>query len=287
MAADRVDAAPVAGPFSDLMVWGFERPMARIGGDQVIAIATSLRKAIMDLVSEPMPGQVSGHTEPGVPHVAFLVLPDVDHAHADGHVLGVGLALPDGLPSDDFKSLLHAALIKPSLTYVGFGGRRVAVRYGADGVGLRASRWTASARDGEREWVTVTPLALDGHTRRNRDEASEVARSLVIAGYPKPTLVETSMTPMLTGAVWRPRRDTWPDGRPRRQMVHARVRFPDPVIGPVLAGSMRYLGLGLFKPVSQRRAGPSVDSGAGPAAASGTEVVGEVAQASDVAEVAR
>jgi hypothetical protein len=35
-------------------------------------------------------------------------------------------------------------------------------------------------------------------------------------------------------------------------MVHARVRFHQPVIGPVLAGSMRYLGLGLFLPASRR-----------------------------------
>lgn len=286
MTADQADAHPAAGPFSDLMVWGIERPVTRIGGDQVIAIATSLRKAIMDLVPDPVPGQVSGHTEPGVPHVAFLVLPDVDHDHADGHVLGVGLALPDGLPSDDLKSLLRAVLNEPSLRYVGFGGRKVAVRYGGDGVGLRSSRWMASA-GGEREWVTVTPIALDGHTRRKRDEASEVARSLVIAGYPMPLLVETSMTPMLTGAVWRPRRDTWPDGRPRRQMVHARVRFPDPVIGPVLAGSMRYLGLGLFKPVSQRRAGHSADSAAGPIAAHRAEVAAEAEDASEVAEVTR
>jgi hypothetical protein len=45
-------------------------------------------------------------------------------------------------------------------------------------------------------------------------------------------------------------------------MLHARVRFAEPVVGPVLAGSMRYLGLGLFLPArpasapSRRRATP-------------------------------
>jgi hypothetical protein len=56
----------------------------------------------------------------------------------------------------------------------------------------------------------------------------------------------------VTGGIWRPRHGTLPPGRPRRQMVHARVRFHQPVTGPVLAGSMRYLGLGLFLPAGRR-----------------------------------
>jgi CRISPR-associated protein Csb2 len=103
--------------------------------------------------------------------------------------------------------------------------------------------------------VTVTPLMLDGHPHRGRDEASEVARSLVIAGYPEPAEVEVSGTSTVTGGIWRPRKGTLPPGRPRRQLVHARVRFGESVTGPVLAGSMRYLGLGLFLPVSQRTSG--------------------------------
>jgi CRISPR-associated protein Csb2 len=90
---------------------------------------------------------------------------------------------------------------------------------------------------------------LDGHLRRGRDEASEVARSLLIAGYPQPAEVETSAAPLMTGAVWRPRGGTLPPDRPHRRLVHARVRFAEPVTGPVLAGSMRYLGLGLFLPM--------------------------------------
>jgi CRISPR-associated protein Csb2 len=136
----------------------------------------------------------------------------------------------------------------------------LAVRYGADRVGLQPSKWAGSDGGGVREWVTATPLMLDGHVHRGRDAASEVAKSLVTAGYPEPAEVEISSTPMVAGGVWRPRHGTLPSGRPRRQMVHARVAFHESVTGPVLAGSMRYVGLGLFLPVSkQRRASHRAD----------------------------
>lgn len=128
-------------------------------------------------------------------------------------------------------------------------GRVLALRYGADRYGLQPARWAAHGDGGTREWTTVTPLMLDGHLRRGRDEASEVARSVVIAGYPRPGSVEVSQAPLAEGAIWRPRPGTLPSGRPHRRLVHARVTFPVPVTGPVLAGSMRYLGLGLFMPV--------------------------------------
>ncbi|HET9894955.1 MAG TPA: type I-U CRISPR-associated protein Csb2 [Streptosporangiaceae bacterium] len=243
------------GPFDELLVWTIERPAARIGGDLVVALASSLRRAVLSRVPDPIPAQVSGHGAPGRQHVSFLALPDVAHDYADGHVLGLALAIPRDLPEPDVNVLLKALFLEPPLTRIGIsGGRVLAVRYGADKAGLRPARWSASSRNGRREWVTTTPMMLDGHTRRGRDEADEVARALVIAGYPRPVDVEVSGTAMVTGGIWRPRPSTVPPGRPRRRLVHARVRFGDPVIGPVLAGSMRYLGLGLFSPLTSARA---------------------------------
>jgi CRISPR-associated protein Csb2 len=250
---DRITAEPpaAAGPFADLLIWGIERPVVRVGGDLVVNLTSALRRAVLARVSEPVPGQVSGHTDPGRPHVAFLVLPDVGHDHADGHVLGLALAIPEDMPDEHLTVLLRGVLLGEGLKEVRWStGRPLAVRYGPGRGGLRAARWMTDG--GEREWVTVTPVMLDGHVRRGRDEASEVARSLVIAGYPEPAEVEVSSTPMVAGGIWRPRAGTLPPRRPRRQIVHARVRFHQPVTGPVLAGSMRYLGLGLFLPASHR-----------------------------------
>lgn len=263
-----------AGPFADLLAWGVDRPVVRVGGDLVLSLTTALRRAVLARVPDPVPGQVSGHTTAGRAHVAFLALPDVGHEHADGHALGLGLAIPRDMPDRDLTVLLRAVLLGEGLKEVRFSaGRPLAVSYGQDRAGLRASRWTAGR--GEHEWVTATPMMLDGHTRRGRDEASEVARSLVIAGYPDPADVEVSTTPMVAGGIWRPRQGTLPPGRPRRKLVHARIRFHQPVIGPVLAGSMRYLGLGLFLPVSRRsfrRPGrPPAGQQVAPAGSAGTE----------------
>lgn len=243
---------PTAGPFADLLVWEIERPVSRLGGDQVVALTSALRKAVISRVPDPVPGPVSGHTEPGQPHVAFLALPDVDHPHADGHVLGLGLAIPRDLPEADLLPVIRALVMESPLSKVALaGGRCLAVRYAATGAGLRPGRWTAVGRGGACEWVTATPVMLDGHLRRGRDAASLLVRSLTLAGYPSPVEVEVSSTPMMAGAIWRPRAGTLPPDRPRRQMVHAWVRFGQPVTGPILAGSMRYLGLGLFRPVNR------------------------------------
>jgi CRISPR-associated protein Csb2 len=241
------------GPFEDLMVWTLTRPIARISGDQAVGLAAALRNAVMSRIPDPIPVQVSGHGAPGRPHVGFLALPDVGHQHADGHILGLALAVPRDLPPDDLAKLVRAVLIDPLTRLRLPGGRSLALQYGAGRSGVQPSRWAARSCGGSREWVTATPLMLDGHLRPGRDEAGEVARSLVIAGYPRPSHVEVSAAPLAAGGVHRPRTGTLPAGRPRRRLVHARVAFTGPVTGPVLAGSMRYLGLGLFLPAAPRR----------------------------------
>jgi CRISPR-associated protein Csb2 len=245
---DRSSGRSAASPFEDLMVWTLARPIARISGGQVVALASALRKAVMARIPDPIPAQLSGHGAPGQPHLGFIALPDVGHEHADGHVLGVALAVPRDLPGADLALLLRAVIMDPLAQLRMTGGIALTLQYGADRYGLQPSRWAAGSR-GSREWVTATPLMLDGHLRRGRDEASEVTRSLTIAGYPQPADVEVSGAPLTAGAVWRPRPGTMPAGRPQRRLLHARIRFAEPVIGPVLAGSMRYLGLGLFLPV--------------------------------------
>jgi CRISPR-associated protein Csb2 len=248
-------ATAVAGPFEGLMVWSLERPVVRIGGDQAVMLASALRRAVISRIPDPVPAQISGHGADGRPHVGFLVLPDVGHGHADGHILGLALAIPRNLAPADLTALVRAVLMDPLSTLRLSRDQALGLRYGPDRHGLQPARWAAPP-GGAREWVTATPLMLDGHLRRGRDEASEVARSLTVAGYPAPARVEVSASPLAAGGVWRPRPGTLPAGRPQRRLVHARVTFAQPVTGPVLAGSMRYLGLGLFLPSEHAAPGP-------------------------------
>jgi CRISPR-associated protein Csb2 len=242
------DLAP--GPFEELLVWRLQRSAARVSGGQVAMLTGTLRRAVLSVVPDPVPAQVSGHGAPDRRHVGFLALPDVGHEYADGHVLGLALAIPRDLPRDDLSVLLRAVIPLGEVHLP--GGRALRLAYGpGDLKGLRPERWDGEPGAGSREWVTATPIMLDGYLRRGqRSEASEVARSMVIAGYPRPVAVDVSPSPMLRGAVSQPRPETLPTNRAHRRLVHARVTFPVPVTGPVLAGSMRYLGVGLFLPVS-------------------------------------
>jgi CRISPR-associated protein Csb2 len=242
-------AAPDAGPWEDLIVWGWQQPAGPVSGDQAVRVTAAFRKAVLSLVADPIPAQVSGHGADGQAHAGFFALPDVGHEHADGHLLGLALAIPRDLPSEEWKQLVRGVA----------GGRLTAVRVWRDRDlrltsetrlrGLRPDTWTA-APGGARDWVTATPLMCDGRLRERRTLADLVRRSLRKAGFPDPGPdgVEVSPAPLIAGAIWRPRAGTLPKDRPRWPLTHARVRFPQPVTGPVAAGALRYLGLGLFLP---------------------------------------
>jgi CRISPR-associated protein Csb2 len=246
-------AAPAEGPFEDLMVWRLARPDRGLDGGQAVLLASALRRAVLARVADPLPAQLSGHGADDKPHVGFTVIPDVGHSHADGHILGVALAIPRALSPADLAQLLKGVLVTPLTELHLPGAHLVTLEYGASRYGLRPERWTGP-RSGARTWVTATPIMLDGYLRRGRTEAGEVARALCRAGYPEPEVeeVEVSPAPLISGAPWRPRASTLPPGRNRYPVIHARVTFPVPVVGPVIAGSMRYLGLGLFLPLPPR-----------------------------------
>jgi CRISPR-associated protein Csb2 len=241
-----------AAGWDDLVIWGFERGTARISGDQVVHIASMLRRAVMAELGT-VPGaaihpQVSGHGADGLRHVAFLGLPDAGHPHADGHLLGVALAVPGDLPAGQWRQLMRTLVNSRFASFTPWRDRSVRLEYrGAGQRALDPGRWTGR-EGGERSWVTVTPIATDGMPRKGRSYEDLVDRSFRNLGYPALADLVVSPAPLIEGAVWRPRAGTMPSGRPSRPLVHARVTFERPVAGPVLAGSLRSLGLGLMVP---------------------------------------
>lgn len=234
-------------PFSELLLWGIARPSVEIGGDDLLTVTSALRRAVMCRVADPLPAQVSGHGADGRPHVAYLALPDVGHRHADGHLLGVGAAIPRDMPHSDRQRLLRGLLgpraDAPMTELRDARGRTLTLAYPPTTWGLQPWRWSREAT----RWETVTPLMLDRYPTAQADAAECVAGSLAQAGYPRPASVEVLVQPSITGAVARPRRGTVPRYA-RKPMVHCRVQFSHRVRGPVLAGALRYLGSGLFAP---------------------------------------
>ncbi|MCA9491298.1 MAG: type I-U CRISPR-associated protein Cas5/Cas6 [Myxococcales bacterium] len=242
-------------------------------------VARAVRGALMRHAPQPPMSILTGHDSGGGPseadHVAIVPLPDIGHAHADGHLLAVALVLPR-VSSDAERRHLYEAVsrwLRPNADGIPTGtltlgpAGRWTVTVDIDGdprAGVQVGGW-APIR-GAREWATATPVALDrnpGDLLGDRDaqdaahaEAeATVKRACLRIGLPAPAQVAVSFRPPWRGAAKIdhhhppfPRRD----GRLRRVQVHVRLRFDEPVRGPILLGAGRYLGLGLFRPIARK-----------------------------------
>lgn len=248
-------ADQIAGPFGELLVFGFERGAAMLHGRSLLTMTGTLRRAVMDRIGTGVPAPVTGHGADDRAHIAYLALPDAGHQHADGHLLGVALALPADLDDTELAAILARVIDDPLRRLRIRGGYEAGVSYEplrGSPWGLLPERWTAAGQGGSRYWATATPMMLDRHPHRAATEMSEVAWSLARAGYPEPKDVEVSPAALLPGAVHRLDLTAIPVRKPPRPMLHARVTFPSRVTGPVVAGALKYLGAGLFAPLPDR-----------------------------------
>jgi CRISPR-associated protein Csb2 len=265
-------AAPpaVASAFDAMVVIGIEGT-SRLAATHTAAVTELLRRATIWLVERELgsvPTAVSGH-DGDEPHIAFLALPNVGtpghlpdtpqqfrpgNPHADGRLLGLALAVPRGssISETDLRRCLAEPVHDEPLTHLTLGrlGRiPVTLELGPRRPdALRSARWTRPSR----WWATATPIVLDRFPKPGRDDvAALVADALVTAGAPRPEEVVVRRTSFLPGApVFGRSAVQRRAGMPVRPWYHAWVRFADEVAGPLLAGSMRYRGLGLFVPLT-------------------------------------
>jgi CRISPR-associated protein Csb2 len=111
-------------------------------------------------------------------------------------------------------------------------------------------------------FATVTPIVLDRRPEKSGDaRAAEIEalirRSCVNIGLPEPEIVIPDKHSALEGAVSArpsgkaPEWMTWrlPKSLADRPMIHAVLRFPTEVEGPVMLGAGRFVGLGLCRPL--------------------------------------
>jgi CRISPR-associated protein Csb2 len=266
--------APVArSSFSDDWII-FERvagtrPLSSRGTD----LARALRGALLEQHgSETLPAALAGHEVNGRPaeaaHVAFVALPFVGHAYADGSIHGLAILLPRTLACNEREVLLRlvakwerdraldGAMVLAGGSLPPVHVKRVDVPGKAS---LRPANWCRPAR----RFLTATPIALDrnpGNLRSNLQRTAhrasiEAQRTIADAceriGLPRPVSVEVSDAPMLSGAQPVQAFLPWPgrSGRPPRVRVHADIEFAEDVRGPVLLGAGRYFGLGLCLPI--------------------------------------
>jgi CRISPR-associated protein Csb2 len=221
------------------------------------------REALLKQLGTDIPEVLSGHhgAAPSEhPHVAFLPLPFVGHAHAHGGILGVALATPRGIDINDRQRLLQglAAIRREGLRLGALG------RWNMDSpdvnnstMTLRDRVWTA-APAGARQWATVTPYVYDRHAKAKnkaayeRELADAIQKSWQRVRQSEDVSVEVVITPV-SAHIGAPASHQFPrltrkDGSECRH-THAILTFDRLVVGPILLGAGRFRGYGLCRPL--------------------------------------
>jgi CRISPR-associated protein Csb2 len=229
------------GPWSELITVRLRHPLSVF---RVVDATEALRRAVLSLLGDDAPASVHGHAGDGsasnAAHVAWVGLPNLS-AFARGELLGLGIALPAGMPVRDRARCLQALLAADHLVV---SGRRVELEPPSRALSLEANSWVRPSR----RWKSVTPAVLDRFPKKGRLTAEEIVkRGLIKAGYPEPK--EVRLVPIgalgasMPSAAFRLR-------RPGRLYTHVEIDFASPVRGPLLLGAERYFGLGLCLPVN-------------------------------------
>ena len=268
--ADRLYEPDTAG---DWIVFEFTHSSRAVLATRAAELATAMRAAVFHHAPDPIPEELSGHRPQGAPtaapHVAFLPLPYIGFPRADGRLLGIAISVPKRI-GNAARQVLYRAIGE----WEKVATRTLKLTLGPQGVvhmsrlrgpvtltSLRPRGWSRPSR----RWASATPLALPKHPGRlvggsaaARAKAWALAEATVAAacvhvGLPEPSAVEVSLGAFLVGSRPAPHFPPFSQrGRDgnliRRQLVHASLTFEEPVAGPLMLGSGRFLGLGLMRP---------------------------------------
>jgi CRISPR-associated protein Csb2 len=238
-------------------------PFRALGLLSVPALVARWREALLSQLNDmpgPLRSMLSGHATNGEPlespHVAFIPLAFVGHQHADGHLLGMAIALPASVSTAERKDVLRVVGRVTELKLGPLGVWRVGRDFGPRSLwALRPEAWTAHP-EGATHWATVTPVGFDRHPKARdraayqREAAGTVAGACEAVGLPRPREVILTAVSAHLGV---PPAHAFPrlsrkDGSKRRH-AHAILVFEEPVRGPLLIGAGRYRGYGVGRPI--------------------------------------
>jgi CRISPR-associated protein Csb2 len=236
--------------------------------ETTLQLTEALRGAVMAMCPQPIPEWISGHKADGSrsehPHLACFPLAHIGHEYADGHLLGLAMALPRGIPTVErrrcLRDFLYDAHGEPREINLTMGRacawHVVLEERESRPIALLQETWTAALPQlPAKRWATVTPIVLDRHPKaKNSDQywteaETTVRQSCSRIGLPEPADVILSSVSMFIGV-------PYVRGFPLMQRktggslyhTHAVLTFPEPFRGPVLLGAGRYRGYGLCRP---------------------------------------
>lgn len=229
-------------------------PRAEFG----LFIAEDVRRALMSRAQEPssvLSGRDAGRPRSDGHQHAFYLPEDSD---GDGHLDRVTVFAREGFGPDEVHAL---------------SGFRVLYRHGGGGdiqlllehLGPLDLLPVSGARiAGESDtWISTTPFVLGRHPKKDgRDgPVAQLRRELAFQGFPEPIEVDWLEAPNAGRGPkeWRHFRRHREARPPAASSFHGRscfgfrVRFADPVRGPIAVGYGCHFGLGLFRPVMQQQ----------------------------------
>jgi CRISPR-associated protein Csb2 len=263
----------IEGPFDASFLVLRQEDGPALGLEPTLRLTAALRNAAMKAAGERVPEWLSGHDETGAPsrrnHIAFFPLPFVGSEFADGHVMGLGIAIPKDVAlagsadhEDELKRVLgrlffdevtgeerDIELWSNPETWRWTLGREMRER---PAVSLRRETWTMPSRT----WASVTPVVLHHHPKRSREGDTEriVCEAFVSAGFPEPEIVQVVSVSAFEGAGHAMSMPPFTEGGAGmcRYQTHVRVAFAQRVQGPMLVGRGRFRGYGLFRPLREQ-----------------------------------
>jgi CRISPR-associated protein Csb2 len=217
--------------------------------EATLTLTEAVRKSLMSnagnagLITELL------HGHNGDTHCAIAGLPFAGREHADGHLMGFALILPQTASLRDRRGVLAACreLEIRGLHIHGVGDWELEA---ADATTmnqtLRPMTWTRPSKI----WRTVTPILLDRFPKKRGSNVEQILTAGCLRiGLPEPLAIEHGPYSSLQGVppvpAFRLRRK---DGEQPRWGVHAQIEFSVPVRGPIVLGAGRYFGLGLMRP---------------------------------------
>jgi CRISPR-associated protein Csb2 len=256
------------GPFDPKLIVLTRKDEQRILGlETTLQLTSALRDAAMKAAGENVPEWLSGHQPDGSPscnpHVAFFPLPFAGAKYADGHLMGLAMAIPRQIDSQSQTRETALRSVIGPLLFRATGEEKV-IRLWRNNVWewnlereqreyppvtLRAKTWAAQAR----EWASVTPVVLHHYPKRNRENDMQriLLQAFESAGLPSPSEMRIQAVSLFEGAGHARSIPDFTEGGESmcRYQVHVVVKFPVLVEGPVLVGRGRFRGYGLLRPV--------------------------------------
>lgn len=239
----RAEGEPVALPVACFRLLTLDgRGNYRRDARQTVALAAMVRHAVHEVLQQE-PGfaeqlkTIMGHGEKGG-QIALLPMPTVGHEHADGLIRRVMLKAPDA----DILRRLTWALDGRELKADHEPVALLSLIEEQDAV---VNQFTSTGE----WWESVTPVVLPGYDRldaRKHKTEKLIGRALAQSGFALSQVRDL----WYQTAPWQRhghRAGTYQvAGYMRYPQYHVRLRFRQPIKGPVALGAGRYFGLGLM-----------------------------------------